>query len=124
MSEEGMVPRAFPAGCLAIGLAGVLYLGIPTWLSRYDAATKKHVLQMVSEELPPHASQAQMDDFMRRHTAGRYDFDSDNFEFAGFMPQSKVDEFLMDRDVQVVLKVNRGTKTFKSAEVETLYTFL
>ena len=116
--------RAFRVGCIAIAAACVLYIGIPTWLSRYDAATKKHVLQMVSEELPPHASQAQMDAFMRRHTGGTYDFDSDSFEFAGFLPQSKVDEFLMDRDVRVALKVNRGTKTFKGAQVETLYTFL
>jgi len=40
------------------------------------------------------------------------------------MPQSKLDKFLFDRDVQIVLKFNRGTRTFKSAEVEPLYTFL
>jgi len=79
---------------------------------------------MIAQELPPRASMSEMDSFMRRHT-DRYNVDTEyNFEFAGLMPQSKLDKFLFDRDVQIVLKFNRGTRTFKSAEVEPLYTFL
>ncbi len=111
-----------PRGCIVTALiAFVLYVAIATGLSQYDAATRKSVLQMAADELPSHASFAQVDGFMRRHTDS-YDFDPDSDELAGFLPQSKADAFLMHRHVQVVLKVNRGSKTFKSAEVQTFYT--
>ena len=101
----------------------ILDLAFGTGMSYYDAHTRDALLRVVAQELPPRASDAQMADFMQRHTT-RYAFDDKyHHEFAGFVPQTQLDQFLFDRKVRVALKVNED-RTFREAEIQVFYTFL
>jgi hypothetical protein len=81
------------------------------------------LLRTVAQELRPHASSEEMDAFMRRHTA-MYSLDQKyHHEYAGIVPQTKLDRILFDRQVQVALKVTEDI-TFEKAEVRVYYTFL
>ena len=107
-----------------IAVAAAVYVLIPTALSYHDAATRDRLLGMVSYELPPDASLKEMDQFMKRHTV-RYALDGgETFEYVGFVKQSSFDRILADRQVQLILKIDRNTKTFDAAEVRVYYTFL
>jgi len=109
-------------GVVVLGLAIFLLVALPPAMSKYDSATKDRVLSMVARELPPNATMAEVDVFMRRHTV-RYAFDDQRvFEYSGYLPQTGLDRILADREVELILKVNRGSKTFKSAEVIIYYT--
>ncbi len=93
----------------------VLVIALPTGLYYYDSATRKAFVRVAAQELPPHASIREMDEFMRPHTT-RYAFDDQyHHDYSGFLPQTKLDRFLFDRKVQVVLKVNED-QTFQNAE--------
>jgi len=101
----------------------VLVIGLPTGLSYYDSATRKTILRVIAQEVPPRASMREMEEFMRRHTT-RYAFDGQHHhDFGGFLPQTKLDSVLFDRKVQVVLNVNED-QTFLSADVRVYYTWL
>jgi hypothetical protein len=109
-------------------LAGVAFIvalaiTLPIGLSYYDSETRKAYLRVAVQELPPHASIGEMAEFMRRHTA-RYALDDRyHHEYTGIVTQTRLDRFLFDRKVQLVLKVNEG-KTLQSAEVRVFYTAL
>ena len=61
--------------------------------------------------------------FLQRH-ATRFALD-DRFDhvYAGFLPQSRLDKRLFDRQVQIRLYLDENQR-FKNAEVEIYYTFL
>lgn len=99
------------------------YLLVVVGLSLYDASVKKKVLRIVTAELSPNATIQEMDAFMRRHTV-RYALDQYNSEFSGFLQQNAADKYLADRQVGIVLKVNRDSKTLQQADVQVSYTFL
>lgn len=121
MRRSSKVILAIAVSCAA--LIAVFVLALPTALSYYDSATNKAFLHVTAQELPPRASIKEMDEFMRRHTT-RYAFDDRyHHEYSGFLRQTKLDRFLFDRKVQVVLKVNED-QTLKNAEVRVFYTGL
>jgi hypothetical protein len=89
----------------------------------YDLRTRSALLSVVAQELPPHASNEEMEKFMQQHTA-RYAFDNEYYhQYQGILPQTTFDKFLFDRKVQLVLKVNENL-TLRNAEVHIFYTFL
>ena len=101
----------------------VLDVSLSSTLSYYDARTKQKLLLLVAQELRPHASNEEMVNFMRRHTA-RYAFDEKyHHEYAGFIPQTKLDRMLFDRKAQLVLKVDQNNN-LTSAEARIYYTWL
>ena len=53
-------------GVVVLGLAIFLLVALPPAMSKYDSATKDRVLSMVARELPPNATMAEVDVFMRR----------------------------------------------------------
>ena len=109
----------------AVGAASVVAaaIALPISLHFYDSATKKALLHLVAQQLLPHASMLDMQDFMRRHTV-RYAFnDLNGHDYAGFLQQSNLDRILFDRAVQIVLYVNED-QTFRSADVRVYYTWL
>jgi hypothetical protein len=100
-----------------------LDVGAATVWSYYDARTKQQWLKVIARELPQRASAGEMEGFMRRHTV-RYDSPIGfQHEYVGFIRQTKLDQFLLDREVQIVLKVSEAN-TFQGADVEVIYTFL
>jgi len=101
----------------------VLDIAFSSALSYYDANTRQRLVLMADLELRPHASSEAMAQFMRRHTT-RYALDMTyHHEYAGFVPQTRLDRLLFDRKVQVVLKLNQNN-TFMSAEARVYYTGL
>jgi hypothetical protein len=91
-------------------------------MSHHDSETQRDLLRVVARELPRGASMGQMTEFMQRHTS-RFALDQDDqLQYAGFVPQSRLDRFLSDRKVQIVLKINRASRTFENAEVRVYYT--
>ncbi len=101
----------------------VLDIVLSSALSYYDAQTREQLLLLTGHELRPHADSEEMVKFMRRYTA-RYAFDEKyNHEYAGFVPQTRLDRMLFDRRVQLVLKVDRSGN-FTNAEARVYYTGL
>lgn len=94
----------------------------PLAMSSYDSRTKKRVLGMIARELPHNASMEEMDGFMRMHTTRYGLIEYRRTEYAGFLPQSAIDRILADRAVQIILKVDRKTRTLDGAEVRIYYT--
>lgn len=100
-----------------------LYVAVPSVLSYYDYHTKQRLLHIVAQELPPGASAAQMNDFMRKHTA-RFSLDENyRHEYDGILKQTRIDKLLFDRKVQIVLKLSRAG-TLDGADVRIYYTAL
>lgn len=92
-------------------------------MALHDRHTRKHVLALVSKEVPLGASSADMERFMQRHTA-RYALDDQfHHSFGGFLPQSRLDKDLFDRQVGVELHFDQNHR-FTTAEVTVYYTFL
>lgn len=104
-------------------LIAFFFVALPIGLNYYDSVTKKKLLDVAGEELPPRASMGKMEEFMRRHTT-RFAFDDQyHHQFIGFIPQTELDRFLFDRKVQLVLNVTED-QVFKSAGVQVFYTAL
>jgi len=101
----------------------LLDIAIATALSYYDSHTRKTLLALAAQELPTRASIADMEQFMRLHTARFALDDKYHHEYAGIVPQTRLDRLLFDRKVQVVLKLKED-RTFQSAEVRVYYTAL
>lgn len=100
----------------------VIIISFPMVMSHHDSETQRDLLRVVARELPRGASMGQMTEFMQRHTS-RFALDQDDqLQYAGFVPQSRLDRFLSDRKVQIVLKINRASRTFENAEVRVYYT--
>ena len=60
---------------LAVIVAAAMFdIGLSSALDYFDTQTKKALLWVTAQELPPHASIREIDEFMRRHAA-RYAFD-------------------------------------------------
>jgi hypothetical protein len=89
----------------------------------YDLRTKQNWLLVVAHELPPGSSANQMVYFMQRHTARYAVGEGRNLEYRGFVPQARSDKFLLDRRVQLVLRMSEN-HTFLSADVRVYYTGL
>ena len=107
----------------AIAAIVVLDIAFSSVLSYYDAKTRQRLVLVADQELRPHASNQEMLEFLRRHTT-RYAFDAMyQHEYAGFVPQTRLDRMLFDRKVQVVLKVDQSG-TFMNAEARVYYTGL
>lgn len=114
--------RPLAISLIILGAVALLIVSVPRMMSYHDSETRSVLLGMVARELPHDASMAQMAEFMQRHTA-RFAIDQDDqLQYAGFMPQSRLDRFLADRKVQIVLKINRASRTFENAEVRVYYT--
>lgn len=112
---------AITAGIAVSALISVIALTVG--LHYYDSATKKALLRVVAQQLPPHSSMSDMQEFMRRRTT-RYAFnDLHGHDYSGFLPQTSLDRFLFDRGVQIVLYVDTD-QTFSSADVRVYYTWL
>ena len=96
-------------------------IALPSTLSYYDSNTRQRLLRVAAQELPPRASDAEMLNFMRRHTT-RFAYDDKyRHEYSGFVSQTKLDRVLFDRKVQVVLRVAENS-TLLNAEVNVFYT--
>jgi hypothetical protein len=107
---------------MLLGVVALVIISFPRMMSYHDSKTRSVLLGMVGRELPHHASMAQMGEFMRRHTA-RFALDQDDqLRYAGFMPQSRLDRFLADRKVQIILEINKTNRTFENADVRVYYT--
>lgn len=101
------------------------FISAITALGYYDTRTEKEVYRIIERELPPHASMNRMDAFMKRHTGTVYNLDEDRkFEFAGLLPQTRIDKILFDRRVQIILKFDTKTRTLQRTEVHVGYTLL
>jgi hypothetical protein len=100
-----------------------LDLIVSSTLSQFDAKTRATLLATTLRELPPGASDSEMEKFMKRHTARFARDDQYHNEYSGYVEQSRVDRFLFDRKVQVVLKFSNGN-TFERADVHVYYTGL
>jgi hypothetical protein len=100
-----------------------LDVGAATVCSYHDAWTKQQLLKVVARELPPQWSADEMEYFMRRHTVRYASPSAFQHEYGGFIRQTKLDQFLLDRDVKIVLKVSEAN-TLQGADVEIFYTFL
>jgi hypothetical protein len=107
---------------LAVIAAMVVFgIALPSTLSYYDSNTRQQLLGVAAQELAPRASNAEMLDFMRRHTT-RFAFDEKyQHQYSGFVPQTKLDRILFDRKVQVVLRVSENS-TLVNVEVNVFYT--
>jgi hypothetical protein len=107
---------------LSICGAALLCATVAAALWYRDFSTRRGLLLAITKELPPNASMAQMDRFMRKHTQ-TYGVVDDDYasEFGGFARQTKID-VLFDRKVSVILQFDRETKTFQRADVRVEYT--
>ncbi len=92
-------------------------------IALHDRITRQGVSAVVARELPIGASLDDMKTFLERHTT-RFALD-DRFHhvYGGFLPQTWLDRFLFDRQVQVNLYLDDRHR-FKEAEVNVYYTFL
>lgn len=101
----------------------VLDVAISSTLSHYDANAKGKWILNATQELRPHATPAEMVDFMRRHTT-RYALDEKyNHEYSGYLPQSKLDRLMFDRKIQGVLNID-DNGAFAKADARVFYTGL
>jgi hypothetical protein len=115
------VTRLIKIFLAVVAITVVLSIALPSTLSYYDSNTRQKLLRIAAQELPPQASDAEMLNFMRRHTT-RFAYDDKyRHEYSGFVPQSKLDRILFDRKVQVVLRVAENS-TLVNAEVNVFYT--
>ena len=101
----------------------VLVIALRIAMGQYDERTKQGVLETVSRELPVGSSLPEFRSFMARHTT-RIGF-TDRFDtsFGGYLPQSKLDKCLFDRQVRINLKLDEN-QAFQKAEVNIFYTTL
>jgi hypothetical protein len=92
-------------------------------LAVHDRNTRQDVLALVAKELPVGASLDDMRAFLQRHAA-RFDLD-DRFkhDYAGILPQSRLDRNLFDRRVGIELYFDKDHR-FTTAQVNVFYTFL
>jgi hypothetical protein len=108
---------------LALGI--VVILLVPTMTYYHDSTTRTKILHMVARELPSNASMAEMAVFMQRHTTNSVVDDAGGqLEYGGFVPQTASDRFWGDRKVEIILVINRDTKTLQRAQVQIFYTGL
>ena len=115
--------RALKILLAVVATITVLDVLLSSTLSYYDARTKQKLLLLVAQELRSHASNDEVVSFMRRHTA-RYAFDEKyHHQYVGFVPQTKLDQFLFDRKVQLLLKVDKNNN-LAGAEARIYYTGL
>jgi len=105
---------------VAVGVFFVVLL--PGMMSYHDSITQRTLLRTVARELSRNASMAEMTEFMQRHTVRFAVNQDDQLEYAGFVHQSELDRFLGDRKVQIILELNRNSKTFQRAAVRIYYT--
>src|SRR5258705_94412 len=75
----------------------VVDIALSSALSYYDSQTRKELLRVAAQELQPRASNREMTEFMRRHTARYALDDEDHHEYSGFVPQTRLDKVLFDR---------------------------
>ena len=61
--------------------------------------------------------------FLVRHSKAGFVTDLSDGEITGVMPKTMLDRWLLDRQVQLVLKVDSSNR-FSTAEVRFYYTFL
>ena len=117
------VSRILKVSLAVVAAIVVLDVALSSALSYYDSGARQKLLDIAAQELRPHASNQEMTEFMRRHTA-RFAFDEKyRHEYSGFIAQTRLDRMLFDRKVQVVLKVGEND-TFTNAEVRVYYTGL
>ena len=109
---------------LLIAVPVILIVSCNVALSSYDDSARQKVLRKVAVEVPPHASMKQMEQFMMGHMPGRYSYDDINGQWQGLLPQSSLDRTILNRQVGVHLKVDKGTGTFREANAKIFYTFL
>ena len=107
-------------------ITAVAFLGLIAFtqtLALHDQHTRRDILALVAKELPVGASLSDMQAFMQKHAA-RYALD-DRFHhvYGGFLPQSRQDKNLFDREVGVELHFDEQHR-FTTAEVTVYYTFL
>ena len=115
------VSRILKVSLAVVAAIVVLDVGVSSALSYYDSGARQKLLGIAAQELRPHASNQEMTDFMQRHTT-RFAFDEKyHHQYSGFVAQTRLDRMLLDRKVQVVLKVGEDD-TFMNADVHVDYT--
>lgn len=89
----------------------------------YESQKREEMLDLVAHELPARASLPEMKAFLVRHSKAGFVTESRDGEIVGVMPQTKLDHWLLDRQVQIVLKADSSNR-FSTAEIRVYYTFL
>lgn len=99
------------------------FLVIPQCVRYFESQTRAELLDLVARELPAKASLPEMKSFLARHAEAIdvREFRSD--EVIGVMPKTRLDSWLMNRQVQIVLKVDSSDR-FTTPEIRMYYTFL
>lgn len=117
-------------GWVARSVLGLFVLAVLAWLfvlpgvgRHYEAKRRAELLDQVARELPPKASEPEMRAFLVRHSKAGFVTDLSDGEITGVMPKTMLDRWLLDRQVQLVLKVDSSNR-FSTAEVRFYYTFL
>jgi hypothetical protein len=109
------------AALVAVALTAVV--SCEPLMAFHDRNTRQDVSAVVARELPIGAPLGDVKAFLERRTTRFALDDAFHHVYGGFLPQTWLDRFLFNRQVQVNLYLDDGHR-FKRAEVNVSYTFL
>jgi hypothetical protein len=88
-----------------------------------DSQTRRELMALVNREIAVGSSKEQMTSFLRKHTV-RFALDETfKQEFGGFVSQSRLDQMLFNRKVQILFKLS-PEGTMQEAQIWVFYSAL
>ncbi|HEY6457985.1 MAG TPA: hypothetical protein VIY90_22130 [Steroidobacteraceae bacterium] len=100
-----------------------LAIAVTSSLSYYDSRSREALVGTAMRELRPHATVKEMAAFMEKYTVRSYLDRKYHHEYGGFIPQTRLDRLLLNRKLQIVLRVD-DHDTFIGADARVFYTGL
>lgn len=101
----------------------VLFFALPEVFRAYEARTRAELLGIVARELPTNATLPETKRFLAGHARVVVSPRFRPNEVIGVMRQSRLDRWMLDRQVQIVIKIDSDGR-YSSAEIRFYYTFL
>lgn len=101
----------------------VLFLALPHVLQSYESRTRAELLGIASKELKADATLPEIEAFLGQHAEVVDDRMFRPNEVIGIMPQSRLDRWLFDRQVQIVVEVDSSGR-YSGIDIRFYYTGL
>lgn len=107
----------------ALSGAVLLFYVLPQGMRAFESRTRASLLAVVARELPRDAAVPDIKKFLAQHAEAVDDRQFRDDEIIGIVRQTALDHFLLDRQVQIVFKIDSGER-LSDTEIRFYYTFL